>query len=571
MSWEEKALVIEIIEGDVLIIGGGAAAVRAAIAACGEGARANLISKGPIGKSGATPMAGGSTASPNGDPRDNPEAYFDDTMNAGRGLSDPELVKVLAEEGAARVREWIDFGVEFTKKDGQINYTRSPGHSYPRSVNSPLGGTGLINPLRRVARQTPNLHIYEDVMATRLLVADGRVQGALTFDLASGDVVAFVAPATVLASGGYQDLYPMSDAASDATGDGYSLAFEAGAALVDMEMLLYYPTVLVYPYSVRGSLITYEFYLNKTGLDAHLVNTEGQDLLAGVADLPMRDELTRLIFDEVRAGRATERGGVFIDNSLSSFSPEEQERILKVRTPSMLSYLSTLGIPVVNSRLEVGPAAHFVLGGVRINARCETSVPGLFAAGEVSGNLHGANRLGANALTETQVFGRRAGIAATLFARSNPSPRVAQDLLTEAAREVQALTETRAEPREPIAVKNELRTTMLEYAGPTRDSERLAEGLRRVKRIVEEDIPRLYVDASPARFNYSLVEAIEARLMASTALLVIHSALSRKETRGHHYRVDFPTEDTSGPVTHTIARNDGGQVVIERIPVGRSA
>lgn len=562
---------IEIIEGDVLIIGGGAAAVRAAIAACGEGARANLISKGPIGKSGATPMAGGSTASPNGDPRDNPEAYFDDTMNAGRGLSDPELVKVLAEEGAARVREWIDFGVEFTKKDGQINYTRSPGHSYPRSVNSPLGGTGLINPLRRVARQTPNLHIYEDVMATRLLVADGRVQGALTFDLASGDVVAFVAPATVLASGGYQDLYPMSDAASDATGDGYSLAFEAGAALVDMEMLLYYPTVLVYPYSVRGSLITYEFYLNKTGLDAHLVNTEGQDLLAGVADLPMRDELTRLIFDEVRAGRATERGGVFIDNSLSSFSPEEQERILKVRTPSMLSYLSTLGIPVVNSRLEVGPAAHFVLGGVRINARCETSVPGLFAAGEVSGNLHGANRLGANALTETQVFGRRAGIAATLFARSNPSPRVAQDLLTEAAREVQALTETRAEPREPIAVKNELRTTMLEYAGPTRDSERLAEGLRRVKRIVEEDIPRLYVDASPARFNYSLVEAIEARLMASTALLVIHSALSRKETRGHHYRVDFPTEDTSGPVTHTIARNDGGQVVIERIPVGRSA
>ena len=558
---------MQVVETGVLVIGGGAAAVRTALAASAANVDTILISKGPIGKSGATPMAGGAVALPIGDPRDNSEVYYRDHMKAGRGLADPDLARVQTEDAATRVLEMVDYGVNFLRKDGRFVFSREPGHSYRRNLRTLQGGVSMINPLRKFARGISNLRIYEDMMAIHLLVGDNGAQGALALDLHSGDLVAFLAQATVLATGGYQDLYPISDAGSDATGDGYAMAYQAGAALIDMEMLLYYPSVIVYPYSARGVLVSYEYFLHPNGLDGRIVDADGVDLLAG-RELPMRDEMARFIFDAVGAGRGTKHGGVYIDLSLSRLSPEEQEQRIKLR-PAHVAYLNSLGVPVVNSRLEVAPAAHYVLGGIKINRRCETSVPGLFAVGEVAGNLHGANRLAGTAITETQVFGCRAGHFAALLASDAPRPKLSSDSLEEGTALVRRLSEPRTRPRDPIDIKQSIRVAMLEFAGPNRDGARLATGIRIMQGIVEEEIPRLYAASAPSVYNSALVEALEAQLMAQTAQLVLRSALERQESRGHHYRADFPCEG-SGLAFHTVVRNVSGLMDISRELVLRS-
>ncbi|MBI4317059.1 MAG: FAD-binding protein [Chloroflexi bacterium] len=558
---------VGIIEADVLVVGGGAAAVRAAIEAGQQGCRTAVVSKGPVGKSGASPMAGGAMMAALGlaDPRDNPQAHFEDTVAGGIGLADQGLVRTLCEEAPARALELREYGVDFYAKDGQIVQTKEPGHRYPRSVRALGGGVAIMVPLRRQAGRNRNLFFYEDVMALRLLVDDGRAVGVLAFDIKQGRLVAFIAPATILATGGYQDLYPTSDAAPDATGDGYAMALEASAELVDMEMLLYYPTALDHPPSARGILMSYEYFLARRGMAAHLVNAAGEDILADDEPLPTRDVLSRRIFEHVRGGKGTPRGGVYIDFSRCPYSADEQESFFKSRTPVTFQLLSALGIPMVNSRLEVAPAAHYVLGGIRIDSRCETSVPGLFAAGEVAGNVHGANRLAGNAISETQVFGRRAGHYAAQFCRDNARPRLPRELVARAATQIAKMAEPKAKPEAPVAIKGAIRQIMLEYAGTVRTEEQIEEGLRRLERIAEDRLPSMHVPSQPEAFNYSLVEALEAQTMATVGRLVCQAALLRRESRGHHFRADYPNE--LDPVSRTSLRVSSGEVVGALYPV----
>lgn len=553
---------IRVHETDVLIIGGGLAAARAAIEAGSQGVSVALVAKAPIGKSGASTMAGGGLAAAVNEENDSPAVHYDDTLAAGRGLTDRELARILTQEAPARVRDLIDYGVQIDRKDGEVTLRPTPGHSNSRQIHSVGGGVGYLLPLRRKALSYPNVSLHEDVMALRLLTDGGRAAGALCYDIKTGGLSAFLARATILATGGYQELYPLSSASVDMTGDGYALAFEAGAELVDMEMLLYYPTALLYPPSVRGALVLYEYALRESGLGARLVNAAGEDLLHTYNPLPVRDLLSRRIFEEIRTGKGTERGGVYIDMTASPRPPHERAQLLQKHDP-FSSYLSSVGLDVANSKLEIAPAAHTVLGGVRIDARCQTTLPGLFAAGEVAGNLHGANRLGGNALTETQVFGRRAGLFAAIYSREAAPVRTSDAQIADAACSALAVTQTRESPLDPTEIKQRIRQTMFECAGPTKDEEGLLEGTRRIGAVMDSDLPRLFVRVDPAEFNYALQEALEARMMAIVARIVCQAALVRRESRGHHYRSDYPQPDDSRPPYRTRIRLQDGALVAD--------
>ncbi|MCL5958525.1 MAG: FAD-binding protein [Chloroflexi bacterium] len=553
---------INIYETEVLIVGGGMAAARAAIEAGCEGATVALVAKGPVGKSGASTMAGGALAAVAEGTGDDPEVHCQDTVAAGRGLTNKELARILAREGSERLKDLVEWGVRFPRKDGAIEPRQAPGHSYPRSRHALGGGVAYMLPLRRKALSYPNVSLHEDVMALKLLLEGGRVVGALCYDIRAGELVAVLAGAAVLATGGYQDLYPLSSASVDMTGDGYALAFEAGAELVDMEILLYYPTALVSPRSLQGTLMLYEYILKHDVFGARLVNAFGEDLLDQYNPLPVRDVLARRIFEEVRSGKGTERGGVYMDMGRSPRAEAERKQLLKEVGPSLV-LLASIGIDVVNGKIEVAPAAHTVLGGVRIDARCQTTVPGLFAAGEVSGNVHGANRLGANALTETQVFGRRAGLFGTRYAKEAPWPRVSDSQIADAARSLLNVVEPKESPADPTEIKGRIRETMLECAGPAKDEKGLLEGIRRITAMVDSDLPPLCLAAGPGAFNYQVQEAMEVRMMATTARMVCHAALIRRESRGHHYRSDYPKPDDSRPPYRTRVRLQDGDLVAD--------
>jgi len=563
---------LNIYETDVLVIGGGLAAARAAIEAASEGAKVAVVAKAPIGKSGASTMAGGGLAAAIDIERDSPAVHYEDTVAAGRGLTDLELAKILAHEVPARVKDLIDYGVQLEREAGKISLRPTPGHSNPRQIHSIGGGVGYLLPLRRKALSYPNVSLHEDVMAFKLLEADNRVAGAICYDIKTGELDAFKAGATILATGGYQELYPLSSASVDMTGDGYALAFEAGAELVDMEMLLYYPTALLSPPSVRGALLLYEFALHERGLGARLVNARGEDLLETYNPLPVRDVLSRRIFQEIREGKGTANGGVYIDMCLSPRSPDDRARLLLKRDP-FSSFLTSVGLDVANSKLEIAPAAHTVLGGVRIDAHCRTTLPGLFAAGEVAGNVHGANRLGGNALSETQVFGQRAGLFAARYARESTGRaelRISDEQIEDAAQPVLVATRPKAAPLRPAEVKQHIRQTMFECAGPAKDEKGLLEGIRRMGEIIDSELPRVHVDASPAEFNYALQEALEARTMAYVAQVVCQAALVRRESRGHHYRIDYPRPDDSQPPYRTRAKLQDRNLVVDTFSVSQN-
>jgi succinate dehydrogenase/fumarate reductase flavoprotein subunit len=377
-----------------------------------------------------------------------------------------------------------------------------------------------------------------------------RVVGALCLDIATGELAAFAAGAIVIATGGYQELYPLSSASSDLTGDGYALALDAGAELVDMEILLYYPTVLLGPPSLKGTMMLYEFFLRRSGAGAHLVNLEGEDLLESYDSLPVRDELSRRILVEVERGKGTPRGGVFLDLNRSEVPlPQRREAVKQVAS---YARLAAVGLDVATNRFEVAPGAHTVLGGIRINSRGETNVSGLYAAGEAAGNVHGANRLAGNALTDTQTFGYRAGRNAADFARANGVPGISDEQVAEAARPIKEILQPKNRSTDASDIKQAIQRIMLRYVGPTRSEEGVTNALGIISNMLSDDIPRVASPAVPMVFNYALVEALEVCFMANTALAVCHAARLRRESRGHHFRSDYPSADERRAPQHTL-------------------
>jgi fumarate reductase (CoM/CoB) subunit A len=554
---------LETRQADLLVIGGGAAGIRAAIAAAERGRSVVLVSKGPLARTGITPVAGeGVEAAVN--PGDSPALHYADTVSAGRGLADENLVQALAHDSIARVHDLVSYGAKFKRKpDGSFATSLRPGQTHSRNLFIVGGGYGMAASLARKLGEFPQIFLIEDAVVTKFLIEDGRMVGAVYLEIRTGEIKTIAAKATLVASGGYEELWPFTDTPPDTTGEVLAMVYRAGAQLVDLEMVLYYPGVVVHPPAARSWLVQYEYILNPDVLDGRVLNGRGETFVKG---FPARDEFIHAIRTQVKAGTASPHGGFYVDLSQSRYSRE----VLTERLEEWLHQFSNLkevGIDLRDRQVEMAPAAHYCLGGIRIDEFGRTNIAGMYAAGEVTGNVHGANRLSGNALSETQVFGVRAAEQACLHAERGEHPETdfTADMLNE-HRTIDAWRARKTDGIRPIALKEALQALMDRHVGLERDESGLQHALEEVRGLRRERLPRLCV-AGSRRFCYEAQEAYEVRGMLDLAEIVILSALARKETRGHHYRTDHP-ERSSVPVHTAIQWIDDTHVVGE-IPVNR--
>ncbi len=543
---------------DVLVVGAGGAGMYAAIAAARNGAEVVLADKSMIGRGGATIMAQMTTAAALGEHHpDHWTRHLEDTLAAGRGLCDEALAAILCEEAVARIREMDGWKVGWARKDGRIVGVAAPGHSAPRCVYVDFLNTGpaVAKCLRtRTAREAAVARVG-GLAISDVVVADGTAAGAVGFSVDDGSPVAVSAQAVVLAAGGLTRLYRRNSASANMNGDGYALALRAGARLVDMEFPQFFPIGHLAPRLVGMDPIMWDPFRYKLG--GRLLNAEGEEFVHAYGGedsgryVTTRDIVSYAITKEAEAGRATENGGVFL-----SFEHVPEERLREAFGP-VVDRLAGNGIDLTRRPVEVSPIAHYHMGGVAVNERMETSVPGLYAAGEAVGGANGANRLSGNAIPEAFVFGERAGRFAAARAAGRPaawSDAAANALLPAAARE--------AGPAGGVALGEmwtALQALMWDDVGVLRTGPRLAAALERV-RAWRRELDGLLPPAAGA-FDLAFLDWLDLRSALLVAESVALAALRRTESRGAHQREDFPGTDPAQERSQRLRLDGDGALV----------
>jgi succinate dehydrogenase / fumarate reductase flavoprotein subunit len=554
---------------DVLVIGAGGAGLRAAIEASAEGLSVGLVCKSLLGKA-HTVMAEGGVAAALGyvEPRDNWRVHFRDTMKGGRYLNQWRMAQLHAMEAPDRVKELEAWGALFDRTaDGRILQRNFGGHKYPRLAHvGDRTGLEMIRTLQQHAIHR-GMQVYMECTVSRLLVDGDRVRGAFGYWRDSGRFVVFRSKAVILATGGIGRCFRINSNSWECTGDGQALAYLAGAELMDMEFMQFHPTGMVWPPSVRGTLITEglrgeggtlrnregkrimfgyvpELYANETANTEEEADQWLRESTSGVAskarrtpDLLPRDIVARAIHSEVKAGRGSPHGGVFLDIH-SRRSAED----IKRKLPAMYHQFKELGdVDITKEPMEVGPTAHYTMGGIRVDPETQESrIRGLFAAGECAAGMHGANRLGGNSLSDLLVFGRIAGSYAARYAREAHAPSLDEGEIDAAQREALAPYE-RVEGPNPFLLHEDLKDKMQTFVGIIRNEEDLKQGLEHVLRL-QEASGRVKVDGN-RHYNASWHQAIDMRNMLIVSEAMARAALARKESRGGHAREDFPEMD----------------------------
>ncbi|MGE5483464.1 MAG: L-aspartate oxidase [Ignavibacteriales bacterium] len=548
------------VDVDVLVIGGGGAGAQAALAAAEQGAFVAILEKGVFGRSGCTVMGAYSCCAAFGhaDPRDNPGVHFADTMRAGRGINDPGLVELFTREAPERVQQLFDLGVPFVRAGDGFAQAPLDGHTYPRACFISYFHTGrsMLRGLGRVVRATSQIHVYSDILVIDLISHDGRVWGALAYDLVRARHVLFRARATIIATGGGSRVYARSTVSADNTGDGLALAIRAGAALRDMEFVQFYPTVTLYPRLV-GWDPTAPATL-RLQAESRIYNARGEDFIDDL--LPdwrfkgTRDFMARTIYSEImRGGAPSPHGGVFID--VSHLPEEVIERELGV--DGFYDNLRLAGIDLKKGPIETTVAAHYFMGGIRIDGDGWTGVDGLYAAGEATAGFHGANRLAGNALSEILVSGYRAGRAAALAAMNGGERAFPIDQVTGPQESLRNLIIGSQKDATGAELKQALQTIMWEKAGVVREADALAQAQREIEELALTATHGLRTGPE-VPYNMQLVDAVEARRMITVGQAIVLSALTRQESRGAHFRSDFPREDSSWRVNLDVRQTSGG-------------
>ena len=548
---------------DILIVGAGGAGLRAAIAAAGAGVSVGLVCKSLLGKAHTVMAEGGIAAAlGNVDPKDNWEVHFGDTMRGGQLINDYRMVEIFAREAPERVYELERWGGLFDRtSDGRILQRPFGAHTYRRLCHvGDRTGLEMIRTLQDTAVHT-GVDVHMEVTLTRLLRDGDRIAGAFGYRRESGRFVVFRAKAVVLATGGWGKVYKVTSNSWECTGDGCAMAYEAGAELMDMEMVQFHPTGMVWPPGVRGILVT-EAVRGEGGI---LRNSQGERFMERYdpkkKDLSSRDVVARAIYKEVQAGRGTPHGGAWLD--ITHLNGE----VIKKKLPSMYDqFLKLADIDITKSPMEVAPTIHYVMGGVRVEAgTAATSLPGLFAAGEVAAGLHGSNRLGGNSLSDLLVFGKRAGEHAAGYAKGVAAVPKLDDAQADEERRLLQRPFESGGTENPYTLHEDLQGVMAEHAGIARTGEGLRQGLNKVLAL-QERWERVHVGGSML-FNPGWHECRDVRFMLTLAEAIFRCAIEREESRGSHWRLDFPDQNPEWGRKNLVAVQEGGRMVVRTRPV----
>ena len=581
---------------DVVIVGAGGAGLRAAIEARANGLRTAIICKSLFGKAHTVMAEGGIAASMgNVNSNDNWKVHFRDTMRGGKFQNHWRMAELHAKESPDRVWELETYGALFDRtKDGKISQRNFGGHEYPRLAHvGDRTGLELIRTLQQkiVSLQQEDfkesgdyekrIKVFAELTITEILKTGNKVTGVLGYWRESGKFVMFQAPAVVLATGGIGKSFKVTSNSWEGTGDGHALALKAGGNLMHMEFVQFHPTGMVWPPSVKGILVT-ESVRGDGGV---LKNSEGKRFMFNYIpavfkdkyaeteeeadrwyenpdsnrrppELLPRDEVARAINAEVKAGRGSPHGGVFLDVS-TRLKPE----VIKKRLPSMWHQFKELAdVDITEQPMEVGPTCHYVMGGIQVDpdTGAATGVEGLFAAGEVAGGMHGSNRLGGNSLSDLLVFGRRAGVGASEYVMNlSNRPKVDEQNLEKAIKDAEAPLNS-SNKENPYAIHQELQQMMNDLVGIIRDGQEMKDAVEKLE-ILKQRTKNLGVDGGK-QFNPGWHLSLDLQNMLLVSESIAKSALVREESRGGHTRNDFPTMDKNWRAKHVICSWNGSKV-----------
>jgi succinate dehydrogenase/fumarate reductase flavoprotein subunit len=558
-------------EIDVLVIGSGAAGMLAAVVAAEAGQKTVMVTKGQAARSGATATITGDCCVDGrtcvellglkADHRDTQDAFFEDTVAGGKYLNDQHLVEAMVSEIGPIVKRMRDSGLRIGDP------IRAPGHRTARGVW--ISGMELMQTLRKLMIKL-DVKVREEFFATDLLLNDGAVAGIAGIDQRTGDVVALRAKAVVLATGGGMMIYPLQTAPEELTGDGHSMALRAGAELIDMEMVQFLPCTLMNPPIWRG--IQFPWVLGpQSGIRAWFLNRFGERFMAkwdpANIEFTTRDVISIACMKEVIEGRGGPQGGIFVSwahlpSDIIDFSAKWYFRThLRGNWHwEGFDFAELVENIKKGHAVEVTLASHFFMGGVSIDTHCASRVPGLFACGEVAGGLHGANRLSGNASSQILVQGRAAGAAAAAFAKGRKQPDIPRAAWERARQALEAPLRHDAGVL-PYEIKEELQRLANLKVGMLRTGESLQEALEGTRRLRRDALPRVYCREKGRVYNKEWADAVECRSMLDTLEATALCALRRQESRGAHYREDFPVQDNASAPWNGIVALDGGEIV----------
>ena len=585
----------QVVDHDVLVIGAGGAGLRAAIGAAKAGVSVGVVCKSLLGKAHTVMAEGGvAAAMANVDDRDNWKVHFADTMRGGQYVNNWRMAQLHAQEAPDRVRELEAWGALFDRTpDGKILQRNFGGHRYPRLAH--VGDRTGLEMIRTL--QDHGIHegmdVHMECTVVTLLREGDRIAGAFAYDRERGRFKVFRAKAVILATGGVGQAFNITSNSWEYTGDGHALAYLAGAALQDMEFVQFHPTGMIWPPSVRGILVTEGVrgeggvLRNRDGKRFMFDNipdnyksqtadseeegwryTQGDKNARRPPELLTRDHVARMIVREVKEGRGSPHGGVYLDISwIKDRIPNASEHIKK-KLPSMYhQFMQLANIDITKEAMEIGPTTHYIMGGIRVDGDSQMStVPGLFAAGECAAGLHGANRLGGNSLSDLLVFGKRAGEHAAEFAKARGAVTVDDAELRDAESLALAPFDRAGSAEGPYQVQESLKTTMQSFVGIVRQHDEMERALGELDalkaRAAKVGVP------GNREYNPGWHTALDLRHLLVVSEAIAKSALERKESRGGHFRDDYPDKDPAfATFNHVVRRTHGGDMELVREPI----
>ena len=546
----------------MLVIGAGGAGLRAAIEAAAAGMRVAVVCKSLLGKAHTVMAEGGIAAAlGNVDPEDNWQVHFQDTMRGGQMINNWRMAELHARESPDRVYELETYGAIFDRTpDGRVLQRAFGAHTYRRLCHvGDRTGLEMIRTLQDRIVQL-GIEVHMEVTLTRLLKDGDRVVGAFGYNRIDGKFVAFTCKALIMATGGWGRIYRVTSNSWEGTGDGVGMGFDAGAEVLDPEMVQFHPTGMVWPPGVRGILVTEAV----RGEGGYLTNREGKRFMLEYdprkKELSSRDVVARSIYKEVQAGRGTEHGGAFLD--VRHLGADK----IKQKLPSMYEqFLRLADVDITRQPMEVAPTIHYAMGGLRVEAETgATTIAGLYAAGEAAAGLHGANRLGGNSLSDLLVFGRRAGAAAAAHGREVGPGKIDERQVRE-EQQTLLLPFTADGTENPYLLQQQLQEAMQDGAGLAREEKSLKTCLDRVLELRQRSA-RVHVPGS-RRYNPGWHTARDLRFMLTIAEAIVRAAIERRESRGAHWRLDYLEKDLALGRVNFIAYSDGGAMKLKTRPV----